>query len=475
MEILVSLALFGWIPVVFLLFMLLPPRRAVIAAFLLAWLFLPMAGFKIAGLPDYTKMSATCFGVLLAAAVFDADRLLSFRYRWFDVPVTIYCLSPFVTSVVNGLGAYDGMSMVILQVVTWGLPYFIGRVYFADLDGVRELALGMVVGGLIYVPLCWFEIRMSPQLHRMIYGYHQHSFIQQIRFGGYRPMVFMQHGLMVAMWMALTGLIALWLWRSRTFTKVAGMPAWLLVPCLLLTALLCKSSYAILLMIGGIGVLYATTLIRSRIFIYMLLCVAPIFMATRATGVWSGQWMIDFAEKNFGADRAQSIWTRVINDNALAAKAMERPVWGWGGWGRARDYNELGKTATTDALWIITLGNAGIVGLAGLTLMLLLPILLAMHDFPIATWSYPRVAPVIALALVLVLYMLDHLMNGMVNPIFMLATGSLGSMHAWATQHLRGGMAIPAQQQPQHQASRYAAAQIRPPGLNLPRPRPMGT
>lgn len=469
MEFLVSLALFGWIPVVFLLFMLFPPRRAVMAAFLLAWLFLPMAGFKIAGLPDYTKMSATCFGVLLAAAVFDPDRMLSFRYRWFDIPVTIYCFSPFITSLVNGLGAYDGMSMVILQVVTWGLPYFIGRVYFSDLEGIRDLAVGMVVGGLVYVPLCWFEIRMSPQLHRMVYGYHQHSFIQQIRFGGYRPMVFMQHGLMVAMWMALTGLIGLWLWRSRTITTVASMPAWLLVPCLLFTALLCKSSYAILLMFGGIGVLYASTLLRTRIFIYMLLCVAPIFMFTRATGIWSGQAMVELAEKQFGAERAQSIWTRVINDNALAEKAMEQPIWGWGGWGRARAYNELGKTAITDALWIITFGNAGIVGLAGLTLMLLLPIVLVMHDHPVAMWSHPRVAPVVALALVLVLYMLDHLLNGMVNPIFMLATGALGSVHAWVTEH-RLGVATGTAQQP-----RYAAAQVQPVGLSMQRPRPIGT
>src|SRR3712207_5078886 len=113
MQFLVTLALFGWIPVVFLLFALLPPRRAVIAAFLLAWLFLPMAGFKIAGLPDYTKMSATCFGVLLASAVFDPDRLLSFRFSWVDLPAAVFCTSPFVTSVVNGLGMYDGMSMVI--------------------------------------------------------------------------------------------------------------------------------------------------------------------------------------------------------------------------------------------------------------------------------------------------------------------------------------------------------------------------
>ena len=49
---LVTMALLGWIPVVLAVFCILPPRRAVIAAFLGAWLFLTMAGIKIAeGIP----------------------------------------------------------------------------------------------------------------------------------------------------------------------------------------------------------------------------------------------------------------------------------------------------------------------------------------------------------------------------------------------------------------------------------------
>ena len=42
MNLLVPVTLFGWIPVAIALFLLLPPRRAVIVAFLLAWLFLPL-------------------------------------------------------------------------------------------------------------------------------------------------------------------------------------------------------------------------------------------------------------------------------------------------------------------------------------------------------------------------------------------------------------------------------------------------
>ena len=47
--------MFGWIPAVLALFALFPPRRAVIISFLIAWLFLPMASFKLGGLPDYAR------------------------------------------------------------------------------------------------------------------------------------------------------------------------------------------------------------------------------------------------------------------------------------------------------------------------------------------------------------------------------------------------------------------------------------
>ena len=61
----------------------------------------------------------------------------------------------------------------------------------------RTLLISIFIGGLLYVPLCLFEIRMSPQLHKLVYGFHQHIFAQTFRFEGWRPTVFLQHGLAV--------------------------------------------------------------------------------------------------------------------------------------------------------------------------------------------------------------------------------------------------------------------------------------
>jgi hypothetical protein len=437
MNFLVPLALIGWIPVVLVMFMLLPPRRAVIAAFLGAWLFLPMAGFAIAGLPDWTKMFATCLGVLLGTALFDADRLLSFRVRLVDTFIVLFCVSPFFTAVFNGQGFYEATSALVHRTVTWGLPYLVGRIYFYDLDGLRELAVGIVIGGLVYIPFCWVEMVLSPQLHRWVYGYHQHSFIQTMRLGGYRPMVFMQHGLMVSVWMCMTGLIGLWLWRAKSMRDVAGVPAMLLIPSLLVTAVLCRSSYAVMLLAVGLAALAATVVLRTRLVMILLLCVAPLFIAVRGSGLMSGAPLIELAQSTFGPDRAQSLAFRANNEDALSARARERWVWGWGRMGEARDVSAHGGgSSVTDSLWIITFGSNGVVGLVALLGLVLTPMVYVLRDYRIEQWTDPVIAPAVVLALVLLLYMLDHLMNGMVHPIFTLATGAICGSHVWLREQL---------------------------------------
>ena len=180
----VDFVLIGWIPLVSVLFMFLSPRRAVISAFIIGWLFLPPGvGYSFPGLPSYNKLTALSFGVVMLALLFDHHRMLAFRPRWFDVPMAIFCLSPFASSLSNGLGAYDGISAVVKGLCFWGLPYTIGRIYINDLESLRELAIGIMVGGLVYVPMCLYEVRMSPQLCNLVYGYRLADFRQVERWG----------------------------------------------------------------------------------------------------------------------------------------------------------------------------------------------------------------------------------------------------------------------------------------------------
>ena len=90
--------LVSWIPVILCIFAAMPPRRAVIVATFFSWLFLPGISFPIAGLPDYSKFSATIEGLLLGIFLFDRTRLSSFRFRGYDLPALVWCFSPFVTT-----------------------------------------------------------------------------------------------------------------------------------------------------------------------------------------------------------------------------------------------------------------------------------------------------------------------------------------------------------------------------------------
>ncbi len=426
MTILVDITLCGWVPAILVLFAFLPPRRAVIAAFLTAWLFLPDAGYQLPGLPDFTKMFATCVGVLLGALLFDTKQLLAFRPRWFDLPMIVLCTSPLISSLTNGLGGYDGVTWVVGETVKWGLPYFIGRVYFKDAESIKELAIGIFLSGLVYVPICWFEIRMSPQLSNWVYGIQSWS---GLRLGGYRPQGFMNSGLMLAMWMVSASLCGVWLWASGGVRRIWKIDMYWGVPLVYLTTIACRSSGAILLMLGGTAMLYICKQLRSAIPLLCLLVIPPAYSWIRAGGLWEGKEAVSLAASVLEAERAQSLQFRFKNENDLAAKALKRPWFGWGRWGRARIYDEFGKDiSTTDGLWIIQFGQTGLIGLFAVTIIYLLPAFLVWRRFPAADWGSPQIAPIVVLALILALYAVDNLLNAKINPVCALCMGAVNGL-----------------------------------------------
>jgi hypothetical protein len=423
-----------WIPTVLVLFALLPPRRAVIVSFFGAWMFLPMISYELPMLPNYTKMSATCAGVFIASLIFDVKRLLRFKPRWVDVPMAIFCACPFITSLLNGLGLWDGVSGVLSQVITWGLPYLIGRLYLNDLQSMRELAIAFLIGGLLYVPLCLFEVRMSPQLHNLVYGFFRR--LVQIRFGGWRPAVFMDGGLQVGMWMTAASLMAIWLWKTEALKRMWGvsMP-WLLVP-LVVTTILCRASGALALLGLGLAVMWVSSATKSRLALACLLLIAPIYLCLRASGMWHGEPVISIA-RSIDKDRADSLKFRFDNEDILAAKALQRPWFGWGSWGRNRVHDQWGKDlSVTDGLWIIEFGQHGAIGLAACFAFLLLPLTLLTRRYSASRLTSVQMSSALPLAVLVTLYAVDCLPNAMINPIFTLVGGAVTSF-ALASQSMR--------------------------------------
>jgi hypothetical protein len=437
MSVVVPFALFGWPAVVLLLFYLMRPRRAVIASVILAWLLLPVAGFKFSpGIPAYNKIVATCLGALLGIAIFDFRRLLSFRPRWVDLPMAVWCLSPFAASLSNDLGAYDGLSAMFGHVMGWGLPYLFGRIYFSNLIGIAELAVGIFMGGLLYVPLCLLEIRLSPQLHSWVYGFYQHDFSQTIRFGGWRPTVFMDHGLMVGMWMSMASLVGSWLWISGTLRSLFRVPLpWLCVP-LLATTVLCKSFGALVLLLMGLVLMLGTRLGSIRIFVIALALLAPIYCAVRIPGLWSAGALTE-ASATVSNERAGSLKFRLDNEDILVAKAMKQPVFGWGAWGRGRVYDSEGRDiSVTDGLWIIELGNHGFVGLTAMLSVFMVALVGLIRAVPGEYWRHRLAAPAVALCVMVLLYELDCIFNALNNPIYTMGVGALACLRIGAVKRL---------------------------------------
>lgn len=331
MNPLVYIVMFGWIPSVLYIFRWLPARWALIVSFISAWLFLPQAEFPLPGLPDYTKMTATCYGVLLATIIFDVKRFSSFQLGWLDLPMLVWCVCPFASSISNDLGWYDGVTGIIAQTATWGVPYYLGRVYLNDLDGLRKLAIGIFTGGLIYIPLCLFEVRFSPQLHRIVYGYHASpDFGQAIRYGGYRPTVFMEHGLMVGAWMIAAALIGVWLWKAGVIRQLWGIPITWLVAALFVTVILVKSTGSWLLLALGIVTLFVAKWFRTSFVLLLLLASMSFYLYLGVTGTFVADQIVASMYGVFDQDRIASLEFRFNNEELLSDKARERIIFGWG-------------------------------------------------------------------------------------------------------------------------------------------------
>lgn len=422
----------AWLPLIFVMFATMSSRRAVIAAFVIGYLFLPDARFAFHTLPDISKVSLTAVGVLLATLCFDPGKVLRFRPRWIDIAALALSFSPITTSISNGLGFMDGLANSANRICTWSLAYLIGRLYFTDWAAVRELAIGIVMGGLAYVPLCWWEIRMSPQLHGELYGMQFLSFRTDSPLFGYRPNVFLANGLTVTMFMGVCTVIAYWLWMSGSLKKLWTVPAVWIFLTLLITTIFCKALGGVILTFAGIGVLTMIRWPKTKLAVLAFILAPPVYMYVRTSG-WQADEVVKVA-RMYSVDRANSLEYRLKVENMMTEKARRQPWLGWGGWNRSHvyDLNTGRDLVLLDGLWIIMLGEYGLVGLSALLGMVLIPALLVWKRIPTPSWLDPACGAAVALAVISAMYMVDGLFNATFNPLACLAAGAVGSISAAA-------------------------------------------
>lgn len=283
-----------------------------------------------------------------------------------------FVVSPLLTSFGNsyelqtaagsipGFYPLDGLKYVGRQLIVL-LPLFIGYRVLSTEYGRRLLLLSVPLAILLYSPLMLFEIRMSPQLHRWLYGYFPSSFSQQIRDGGFRPVVFVSHGLELALITSLALISALILARGKT--RIARAPAPAIAAYLAGLLLLCKSLGPIIYAALLVPVIWFTrprTWVKITCAILILISIYPALRTAQIIPLDA----IKSASKMVSVERSESFQQRIMNEDQLLVRANEKPLAGWGAWGRNRLRDEwTGRdVSVTDGGWIILFGTWGWIG-----------------------------------------------------------------------------------------------------------------
>ncbi|MDG2054980.1 MAG: hypothetical protein P8J86_09760 [Phycisphaerales bacterium] len=425
---LVTASLLAWPVLCLMFFLLLRARTAVVVSVFFAVLFLPMGSIEFSGFVNFNKYNSASLGVLLGVVLFDSMRIMTFRLKWIDAPIIIYACSAFMSSISNGLGVYDGISGLQNNFMIWMVPYFVGRIYFSTPEGMRFLAKSIVIWVLVYLPFVAYEIRMSPQLHRMLYGYSPLGWSQLSRgSGAYRPAVFMQHGLMVSLWITSGGLAAFCLWQGKARRQIAGVPAILIAATDALFVFLSNSFGSLLILLGLVASVLLGRATRWTMVLVLVVSVVPTYTLARVILSWEPTVFVEGVDKYVSTARASSFQFRVDNERLMIDKTMgSRPLLGYGGWGRGRIYSESGRDLSiTDSYWIIVLSSQGLLGLVAFLAVLVVPVYGFAYRVRVRCWREPWAAGGLALVTVIIAFTFDSISNAMFNPIYVLAIGAV--------------------------------------------------
>jgi len=470
--------LWVWLPVTLAVFAVARPRVAALVSILGGVLLLPSGVvMDLPPLPPLDRDGAIGLGALLATLIF-APR--AFRRRipgtGVDALILVFAVSELATAWNNadslilgegtivrpGLSLYDGLSAAVNQVLRVAAPYVIGRALFRTPGDLELLLKASVLAALLYSPLVLFELRFSPQVHNLVYGFFPHVFSQTVRDTGWgwRPMVFMTHGLMLALFLATASLAASALWSVRS--HVGPVPARMAAIALLVLLLLCGSLGAALYGLALLPLLLFArphTILRVAVLLAALVFAYP---ALRTAERFPAQPLVE-AARLASEERSTSLAFRFRNEDMLMERAAERRWFGWGRFGRNHVFDPMiGRAVTTtDGLWIIVYGSQGIVGFVALFGAWLMPVFLLPRRLRHVAGR--RGLKVMAgMALIVTVNAVDLLPNAFMNSFTLLMAGALAGTVETLRRPQRRRRSEHSSSDPASRRKRAAGARRRP-------------
>jgi hypothetical protein len=428
------IALALWPVATIVLFATMPPTRALIWSVLGAYLLLPVkVSYEIPLIPTLDKTSIANLSILLCCFLFVREKWLGvFGHRWLITLMLLFILSPFLTAMGNGyslqfadrfipaMTMYDAFAAATVNFITL-IPFIVGYGLLRTEKRHMELLSILMVAVLAYSLLMLIEIRLSPQLHRWVYGFFPHSFGQQMRADGFRPVVFIGHGLLVAILCAMGMAAAIARWRLAKKSRKPAMAAaagylWILL-------ILCKSlGAAILVFIWAPALAFLRA--KRVLLLAALTCFAILlYPGARSLGLVPTQ-IIANAANAYSDDRGGSLGVRLRNEDALLARTAQKPFFGWGSWGRNRVYSDEDGSdqSVTDGAWIIVLSTWGWVGYIATFGLLCFGATRFLFDSNARRQAGFATA---SLAVILAINLMDSIPNASIRPISWLLAGTL--------------------------------------------------
>lgn len=428
------LIFFSWpIFVLWLLFRY-PLKKAIFIAITLAILLLP-AAFSIDPplLPPLDKDTISALSIPLLLFLL-GKKFRIFKSGFITKLFIIYFVSLAISAELNtmpvitatkylpGLTHYDAFSSII-RVILYTMPFYLGRYFSTNLKETEEFYKILVLMALAYtIPMLW-ELKMSPQLHYMVYGIVPAQFLQQVRDGGYRPMVFIGHGLGLAFWFSTAIVAAGALCKNKMRTAVTSPFATLCYMIIIL--FLCKTWSAlfyVLISLLFIFKLKPSKQVKWSFIIALLIMTYPV---AKVAGVFPREQIIS-AISQYSPERAQSLDFRIQNEDEMLAHAMKKPFFGWGGWGRNRIYStEDGRDLSIiDGRWIGELGVNGWIGFLLNYALLITPLWYAQKAIRYIKEPKDQVY-FASLAIMLMICIVDSIPNTGMGPMHLFFAGIL--------------------------------------------------
>lgn len=432
------LMLIIWPVVMVFLFRKLPADRALIWSLITAYLILPPppAAFDFPLMPPLSKDSIPNFAALVICMFMYGKGVITLpRSILARICIGLYVIGPIFTVFTNGepiffkngdvlpgLKLSDALALSINQALLL-IPFLLARELLAKPEAQRQLLLALFLCGLAYSLPMLLEVRLSPQLNLWVYGYFQHSFEQAIRAGGFRPVVFLNHGLWVSFFAMTAVASAFALWRSdktqkRSLYFLAG-------GYLMVVLILAKSLGALLFALFLIPLILILSRRLQITLALVLTLLALSYPILQSADLFPADNLVAQANK-VNDNRGASLNFRFYNEDILMERAREKPLFGWGSWGRNHIHDPANGTilSVTDGRWIILMGVYGIIGFIAEFGLLCLPLILlwaTMRKLPTGSLSN-YAAP---LALILAVNVIDLIPNATLTPITWIISGAL--------------------------------------------------